>query len=281
MAAASKPHWAATGPARSSTSISISTTTSPTPSAVNHTLTSELREHIFRVGLNYRIGGNGAYVPVAPANWSGLYAGGNFGSARARDRSSLSIAGTASTSSSISAPTASSAACRSATTGRPPIGCSASRPTIQGSTQKDDRTAAFCAAGNFATYNAKLPWLGTARGRLGYSVGSTLFYATGGFAYAGIKTDINSSIGGVNTQSFSNSKGGWTAGVGIERPFTFLSLLGPSWTSKTEYLYVDLGAVSNTFSNGGVTATYSTKVQEHIFRTGINYHFNSPVVAKY
>ena len=25
----------------------------------------------------------------------------------------------------------------------------------------------------------------------------------------------------------------------------------------------------------------STSVTEHIFRTGLNYHFNSPVVAKY
>jgi outer membrane immunogenic protein len=30
-----------------------------------------------------------------------------------------------------------------------------------------------------------------------------------------------------------------------------------------------------------VTATNSTQVHEHIFRTGLNYHFNSPVVAKY
>jgi outer membrane immunogenic protein len=32
---------------------------------------------------------------------------------------------------------------------------------------------------------------------------------------------------------------------------------------------------------GAVTATNSTQVHEHIFRSGLNYHFNSPVVAKY
>ena len=46
--------------------------------------------------------------------------------------------------------------------------------------------------GSFAIYEAKLPWFGTVRGRLGYSVGSTLFYATGGFAYGSVKTNIDS-----------------------------------------------------------------------------------------
>jgi outer membrane immunogenic protein len=30
-----------------------------------------------------------------------------------------------------------------------------------------------------------------------------------------------------------------------------------------------------------IVATNSTQVHEHIFRSGLNYHFNSPVVAKY
>ena len=42
-------------------------------------INTEIRENIFRVGLNYRIGGNSAYAPVATANWAGFYLGGNFG----------------------------------------------------------------------------------------------------------------------------------------------------------------------------------------------------------
>jgi outer membrane immunogenic protein len=250
---------------------------------VAHNLSTEIREHIFRVGLNYRIGGNGTYVPVAAADWSGLYAGGNFGSGRARDRSTLAIAGTGINEQFNLTPDGFLGGVQGGYNWQAANWVFGVEADIQGSTQKDDRACVlFCGGGAaFASYNAKLPWLGTARGRLGYSLGSTLFYATGGFAYAGIKTDLNSSIGGVNTQSFSSSKGGWTAGVGIERPFTFLGLLGPSWTSKTEYLYLDLGKASNVFSNGGVTAIFDTRVQEHIFRSGINYHFSSPVVAKY
>ncbi len=50
----------------------------------------EIREHIFRAGVNYRFGGNsgrGCRSPPA-ANWSGFYLGGNGGSGLARDKKS-------------------------------------------------------------------------------------------------------------------------------------------------------------------------------------------------
>jgi outer membrane immunogenic protein len=76
-------------------------------------------------------------------------------------------------------------------------------------------------------------------------------------------------------------------GGGIETPLSFLpEVLGRNWTSKTEYLYVDLGTQTGSTAiaipgAGVVTATNSTQVREHIFRSGLSYHFNSPVVAKY
>ncbi|XIA62729.1 outer membrane protein [Bradyrhizobium sp. TZ2] len=153
---------------------------------------------------------------------------------------------------------------------------------IQATSQSDDKTCVFsCLPGAQVAYDASLPWFGTVRGRLGYSVGSTLFYGTGGFAYGNVKTKLNTqSIVGPVTQSFSNTNTGWTAGAGIERPF-FLGILGPNWTSKTEYLYVDLGSTSDSFILGAVPATSTRSVTTHIFRTGLNYHFNPPVVAKY
>ena len=93
--------------------------------------------------------------------------------------------------------------------------------------------------------------------------------------------DQHDSFVGPVTQSFSHTNAGWTAGAGIETPFTLLGLLGPNWTTKTEYLYVDLGSTSDNFIIGATPATATRSVTEHVFRTGINYHFNSPVVAKY
>ena len=73
----------------------------------------------------------------------------------------------------------------------------------------------------------------------------------------------------------------YAVGGGIESPFDFLGLFGPNWTSKSEYLYIDLGSTSGIIADPGGPAVSTTKVTEHIFRSGLNYHFNSPVVAKY
>jgi outer membrane immunogenic protein len=247
------------------------------------TLDTEIRENIFRAGLNYRIGGSGAYAPVATANWAGFYLGGNFGSGTARDRTSLSVLGT--NEQFNLAPDGIIGGVQAGYNWQAANWVFGVEADIQGSTQKDNRTCvANCQGinGTFANYEAKLPWFGTVRGRLGYSVGSTLFYATGGYAYGGVKTNISSAfLNGPVSSRFSATKGGWTAGAGIETPFSFLGVFGPNWTSKTEYLYVDLGSTSGIIADPGGPAISTTSVKEHIFRTGLNYHFNSPVVAKY
>lgn len=51
-----------------------------------HMLNTEVRENIFRAGVNYRIGGaRGVYTAMPAANWRGFYAGANGGSGIARD----------------------------------------------------------------------------------------------------------------------------------------------------------------------------------------------------
>jgi outer membrane immunogenic protein len=228
---------------------------------------SDLREQIFRVGLNYRIGGNGMYAPTVAANWNGFYLGGNFGSGTARDRSSIAVGGVVDTFNlTADGYNGGVQAGYNWQAGSTVFGI---ETDIQAASLEDNKTCFDCGVGGLAI-NSKLPWFGTVRGRLGYSVGPSLFYATGGFAYGGVKTAFN----GV---SFSETLTGWTVGAGIETPFTLLGLFGPNWTSKTEYLYVDLGRSTI----GGLPATFSTDVQQHIFRTGLNYHFNAPVVAKY
>ena len=246
-------------------------------------INTELRENIFRVGLNYRIGGR-AYAPVVAANWAGFYLGGNFGSGTGRDRSTLNLPAVGIFQTFNLAPDGINGGVQAGYNWQAANWVFGLETDIQGSTQKDNKTCVLaCVPGGVtAAYDATLPWFGTVRGRLGYSVGSTLFYATGGLAYGSVKTKIaTNSFVGQMTQSFSHTNAGWTAGVGIETPFTLLGLLGPNWTTKTEYLYVDLGSTSDSFVFGAVPATTTRSVTEHVFRTGLNYHFNSPVVAKY
>jgi outer membrane immunogenic protein len=247
-------------------------------------INTEIRENLFRVGLNYRIGGT-SYAPVVAANWAGFYLGGNFGSGTGRDRSALTLPTTGLSETFNLAPDGINGGVQAGYNWQAANWVFGLEADIQGSTQKDNKTCILTCtvpAGAFAAYDATLPWFGTVRGRLGYSVGSTLFYATGGLAYGSVKTKIATNVLGVPaTQSLSNTKTGWTAGAGIETPFTLLGLLGPNWTTKTEYLYVDLGTTTDNFTLAVFPATATRSVTEHIFRTGINYHFNSPVVAKY
>lgn len=245
------------------------------------TLNTELRERIYRVGLNYRIGGNGTYVAPPPANWAGLYLGGNVGSGWARNRTSY-VFSNANEAFNLSP---------EGFIGGGQIGynwqagnwVAGIEADIQGSLQRDDDACITrCLVTQNSSFDSKLPWLGTVRGRLGYSLGSTLLYGTAGYAYGGVKTRITAvGLGAPVDVTASGSRSGWTVGGGIERPFKFFGMFGPNWTSKSEYLYVDLGSASGTLAAGPGTIAVTSNVKEHIFRTGVNYHFNSPVVAKY
>jgi outer membrane immunogenic protein len=145
-----------------------------------------------------------------------------------------------------------------------------------------------------------LQYLGTVRGRLGYLVMPTLLvYGTGGLAYGGVSLNTATTVyndfyinagGGIATGgvNFSNTQVGWTAGGGLEWMFM------PNWSAKVEYLYYDLGTVTQNFSLAQTDFLAGTtvfggqaraRVNGNIVRAGVNYHFNwgsaAPVVAKY
>ena len=126
----------------------------------------------------------------------------------------------------------------------------------------------------------KLPWLGTARSRVGFlPTDSILVYATYGIAYGQVRSDYTFSAGGVafGSAELKDTRAGWTAGAGIEGAF------GGSWSAKLEYLYVDLGKRTETIALAGVTtASWDHRVTDHIARVGLNYRWGAaPVVASY
>ena len=140
--------------------------------------------------------------------------------------------------------------------------------------------------GTSVTLDEKIEWFGTVRGRAGLLVTpSVLAYVTGGLAYGSVKTDITlqtiavpGSTGSRSSNSSSSTRAGWTVGGGLEAMFA------SNWSGKLEYLYVDLGTFNNSVSVPlpPVGANVSSRVTDHIFRAGINYHFSAgPVVARY
>jgi outer membrane immunogenic protein len=75
------------------------------------------------------------------------------------------------------------------------------------------------------------------------------------------------------------TKVGWVVGAGLEARLT------GNWTGKIEGLYMDYGSVSGSpvfaTSNPPLRFDYTSKVTDVVVRAGVNYHFGSPVVAKY
>lgn len=247
------------------------------------TLETRTRENIFRAGLNYRFGGNATLSAIPAANWGGFYLGGNVGTTNAQDRSTL-ISGALVERFNL-APDGYNGGVQAGYNWQASNWVFGIEADIQGAYARDNKTCVLtCSVLLASSYDARLPWFGTARGRIGYSVGSTLFYVTGGYAYGEVKTRVTTSSAFLlapQTDTFSQGKSGYAVGGGIETPFSLLGLFGPNWTTKTEYLYVDLGSRMNNFAVGAAPFTLDTRVNQHIFRTGLNYHFNSPVVARY
>jgi outer membrane immunogenic protein len=141
---------------------------------------------------------------------------------------------------------------------------------FQGTSQKDSSCSLEC---GLIPLNAsqKMPWFGTARARLGYVNGNNLWYVTGGGAWAKINSDysVNGFGGGTDPASFTETKGGFAVGAGVE------THLAGNWTAKLEYLYVDLGTITNTYATpslgAGTSVTVDSKIRDNIVRVGLNY----------
>ena len=120
---------------------------------------------------------------------------------------------------------------------------------------KGTADSSFCPTCTF-----KDTWLGTLRGRVGYSFDRWLPFLTGGLAYGNANMDSGAG-------SASKSQAGWTIGAGVE-----YALVG-GWSTKIEYLYVDLGKMSCDSSSCLMPADESISFTANIIRVGLNYRF--------
>jgi len=119
------------------------------------------------------------------------------------------------------------------------------------------------------TTSAKLKYMGTVRGRIGYAFDRFLPYVTGGFAWGRMSMDTSWLLHQFNqvanlpfAGSESHTHLGWALGAGFEYAFA------EHWSAKVEYLFVDLG--KETYF-AGVQGGGSFGLQDHTVRFGINY----------
>jgi outer membrane immunogenic protein len=235
----------------------------PSFGANNNTFHFDNRFHIYRYGLNYKFGPPAATAAVLPShNWSGLYVGVNAGAALSQDR--------------VTFPTS------TVFIGATDIAGSGFTGGAQGGynwqfnsnwvtgVEGDigwlgiNRSTADFSVG----FGVKTDWYGTARGRVGYSTGPALLYATGGVAFVNVKNSFDRINSPPVTASKSETATGFVVGGGIEVALT------QNWTAKTEYLYIDAGSqdVVNPGIGGGLFAHFENRF--HLFRYGLNYKFS-------
>lgn len=121
-------------------------------------------------------------------------------------------------------------------------------------------------------FASKADWYGTLRARLGYTSSPSLFYVTGGVAFVHVSSRADLTVVGGNDVRDSTIASGWTAGFGTE------VALGGNWSAKAEYLYIDAGRQN--LVDPGFPGTTSVHNRFHVFRKGLNYRFGGDQAAR-
>ena len=140
------------------------------------------------------------------------------------------------------------------------------------------------------TFHAKTDWFASATARVGVTWDRWMLYAKGGAAWAGDKYSALGTVSGTCATApcavpfdftASETRTGWTAGVGIEWAFW------NNWSARLEYDHYDFGTRSVNLSDPNFTPTFipaDIKQRFDTVRLGINYRFGwgkAPVVARY
>jgi len=126
-------------------------------------------------------------------------------------------------------------------------------------------TSSFSNGTTAGSFTSNHNWYDTLDGRLGYVMGTWLFYVKGGIAW--MNADYAMTAGGavVGAGSTNITRTGWNIGVGAE------FMIMPQWSAKAEYNYLDFGSDSVNFPIGVVGGS-RVNTEVHEFKVGLNYH---------
>jgi outer membrane immunogenic protein len=119
-----------------------------------------------------------------------------------------------------------------------------------------------------ATDRTRIRSLASLTGRIGYSWDRFLGYVKGGGAWERDDYDVFVTANNVALASASETRSGWTIGVGGEYAFA------PYLSGFIEYDYYDFGTTSNTFTGQfGVLGTANIKETQSVVKAGLNFRF--------
>ncbi|WP_025035810.1 outer membrane protein [Bradyrhizobium sp. DOA9] len=239
----------------------------------------EFNAHLARLGVNYRFGQETAGASWSQTrDWAGAYAGVNLGFGAARTPLTQELVATpAATLRSVVAPDGAVGGGQVGfnwQAGRVVAGLEAD---VQWSAQKDSICRGCPPTPGFGTsiVEHRLPWLVTARARIGYGAGPALLYVTGGGAFGRVEQNLSQFAPPLSSFSAARfERGGWVVGGGIE------AAIAENWSAKLEYLHINLGTFRSQGNIGIVASTYESDISNNLYRVGLNYRFGaSPLVA--
>jgi outer membrane immunogenic protein len=237
----------------------------------------------------------------AQANWNGFYAGGNFGGAMGRSTANTSTVFDSTSAGYFAADSVAAIesaglqklsansftggleAGMNAQSGGIVFGGEVDYESLRMSDSASTTVPYSCCVGTSFTIDQsfKTNWLVTARPRIGFTMGPSLLYATGGLAVTKVdyQAQFSDTFAGASEDAFVNkAKYGWVGGFGIAFPGP-----GEHFSMKAEYLYTDFGKLTMTSSN--LTAftppaafpanefTHSMALHAHVIRAGIDYRW--------
>jgi outer membrane immunogenic protein len=126
-----------------------------------------------------------------------------------------------------------------------------------------------------ATTAADVDWYGTVRGRIGFTPGPVLIYATGGLAYGNPYLSGTMTMPVVpfsTTAQASPVRAGWVAGGGIDY------MVLPNLLLNFAYQYVDLGSagIASTATSGAdiLTQSVTSRARFQVFTVGLSWLFS-------
>jgi outer membrane immunogenic protein len=216
-------------------------------------------------------GYKGSPVIASAFNWNGFYVGANLGGAWAGDTVIQSD---------IAGPFSSTKVTSSGVVGGGHLGYNwVAMPNWLLGVEADVSGADLNGTAVFhgrAQFNEKVDAFGTARGRVGYLANNWLFYGTGGFAWSNdtfTRTQVMQVPGSPplgDARTNSPTRTGWAAGGGVEYGFA------PQWTARVEYLHLDLGEQTFSFTapNGIFRSIDEGRLGIDSVRAGVTYKFN-------
>ena len=116
------------------------------------------------------------------------------------------------------------------------------------------------------TVTETLDYIGTLRGRAGYTFDRWLVYGTGGVAWSQARI-IEAPGVAQGEDKVLRTRTGWVAGAGAELA------VAPAWSARLEYLYYQLGSITASLPSG---TRYQSTFDMHALRLGLNRQLGGP-----